>query len=83
MAAFQGRQAAGVAKAAESHRTRADQWAEKRRIVLQELVDTGLSLGAMARELTARKITTRNGGAWTAKACSRVIRRLELSPATA
>ena len=77
VAAFKGRQAAGVAKAAESHRARADQWAEKRRIVLEELVEAGHSLNAMARELTTRKVKTRNGGTWTAKAVSRVLDRLE------
>jgi DNA invertase Pin-like site-specific DNA recombinase len=78
VAAFQGRQAVGVARAAESHRTRADQWASKRQGIMEELVEAGLSLSAMARELTAKRITTRNGGAWTAQGVRNLIDRLGL-----
>lgn len=80
--AFQGRQGIGAANAAVSHRARADSWASKRRSVLEGLIEAGLSLNAMARELTARKIATRSGGTWTAKAVSRMVARLGLSPVT-
>lgn len=56
----------------------------KRRSILEELVEAGLSLNAMARELAARMITTRNGGtSWTAKGVSRALDRLEPAPAPA
>ena len=80
--AFQGRQGLGAANAATSHKERADSWASKRRSVLEGLIEAGLSLNGMARALTARKIATRSGGTWTAKAVSRVLTRLNLSPVT-
>ena len=42
-----------------------------------ELVEAGLSNRAMARELITRKITTRRGGAWSAKSVSRLRARLD------
>ena len=76
--AFKGRQGLGIARAAVSHKARADEWAEKRRGLLEELLAAGLNLSAMARELTARKITTRRGGQWHARTVANLLSRLEL-----
>jgi DNA invertase Pin-like site-specific DNA recombinase len=78
--AFQGRQSVGVARAAVSHKARADEWASKRRDLLAELLDQGLSFAGIARELTAKRITTRRGGCWTARSVSNLVQRLELVP---
>ncbi len=76
--AFKGRQGLGIARAAVSHKARADEWAEKRRGLLEELLAADLNLSAMARELTARKITTRRGGQWHARTVANLLSRLEL-----
>ena len=79
---FDGHRELGAERAAESHRTTADTWAEKRRPILVELVEAGLSLSGMARELTARKISTRRGGKWHARGVKALLARLDLAPAT-
>ena len=80
---FEGRRDLGAARAGESHRARADEWAAKRKPVIAELVAAGLSNNAIARELTGRGITTRRGGSWTATGVARIRARLGLIEATA
>lgn len=75
---FEGKRKLGAMRAGESHKAAADQWAEKRRGIMVELVEAGMSLHAMARELTARRITTRRGGAWNSTSVHRLILRLGL-----
>ena len=79
--AFQGRQSVGVVNAATINRTTADAWAAKRKPVLAKLVSEGLNLSAIARELTSRGISTRRGGAWSARIVSDLIGRLGLATA--
>lgn len=80
---FEGKREVGAMRAGESHRARADEWAEKRKPVIAELVAAGLSNNAIARELTGRGITTRRGGSWSATAVQRLRDRLGLIEATA
>ena len=63
--AFNGHRERGAKRAGAVHRANADTWAEKRREIMVELIEAGLSLRAMAKELTARRITTRRGGCWS------------------
>ncbi len=79
--AFRGRQGLGVARAAVSHRAKADAWAEKRRGLIAELRADGLSLSGIARELTAKGITTRRGGQWHARTVANLIDRLAVTAA--
>ena len=76
--AFKGRQGLGIARAAVNHKATADAWAEKRRALCAEVQAAGLSLSGMARELTARGITTRRGGQWHARTVANLLSRLEL-----
>src|SRR5262249_46664155 len=46
--------------------------------LLRELSTQGLSARAIARELTARKITTHKGGSWHAATVLRMLKRLSL-----
>jgi DNA invertase Pin-like site-specific DNA recombinase len=78
---FKGRQKAGAARAGELAKATADTWAEKRRDLLTELQTAGLSLSAIARELTARGITTRRGGQWHARTVANLIDRLAVPAA--
>lgn len=76
---FDGRRGLGAERAGEASRRRADQWAAKRRPVLESMVRQGLSNRGIARELTRRRITTpRGGGAWTATQVRRLRERLGL-----
>lgn len=74
---FDGKREIGAKRAGDIHRTGANEWASKRKPIIAELVEAGLSNGAIARELTTRKITTRRGGAWSAKSVSRLRARLD------
>lgn len=82
-AAFQGRQGAGAARSVEVRRAKADAFAEKRRGVVEPLLAAGLSFAKIADALTARGVKTARGGSWSAMAVSRLVKRLELAPATA
>lgn len=66
-------------KAGETHRTKADNWAEKRRPLIEDMVKEGLSNRAIARKLAEQGINTPRGGAWTATGVKRLLNRLELS----
>ena len=77
-ASFNGQADLGASRAGAVHRTNANQWASKRREIMVELIEAGLSLRAMAKELTTRRIATRRGGQWSACAVARLIRRLEI-----
>ncbi len=79
---FEGKRELGAQRAGETHIARADDWAEKRRPVIAELVTAGLSNNGIARELTARKINTPRGGRWTATSVQRLRQRLGLIDAT-
>lgn len=76
---FEGKRELGAARAGESHKATADAWAVKRKPVIAELVEAGFSNRAIARELTARGITTRRGGSWTATGVQRLRQRLGLT----
>jgi len=65
---------AGKARAADC---RAESW----RAIIENMLAEGLSLNAIARDLHARGETTVRGGAWTATAVRRLVKRLELVPA--
>ena len=67
---------AGKAAAAQA---RSEPW----RAVLSDMLDKGLSYGGIARELAAKGERTVRGGRWDAKAVSRMVARLGLTPATA
>lgn len=57
-------------------RKEARQRAKALRPVIYELQDQGLSLRAMARELTKRKVPTPRGGHWHPQLVARVVERL-------
>ena len=73
---FEGKRELGWARAGEVSKAKADEWAEKRRPIIEELVTAGFSNSGMARELTARGITTPRGGAWTATSIRNLRQRL-------
>jgi DNA invertase Pin-like site-specific DNA recombinase len=62
--------------AGAGHRKRANEWAEKRRTLVAELVAAGFSNSAMANELNERAIRTRRDGQWTATSVKRLRERL-------
>jgi len=67
----------------EAKAKNADARAEPWRATLQAMLDKGLSYGGIARELDGNGDRTPRGSRWSDMAVSRMIRRLELSPATA
>jgi len=71
----------GNAAGVQGARRAADERAASWRTIFEEMVAKGLSLNAMARELDGNGDRTPRGGTWTAKACSRMIDRLCLTPA--
>ena len=81
-AAFQGRQEAGAARSVEVRKAKADAFAEKRRAVVEPMLDAGLSFAKIAEALTAKGITTARGGSWSAQQVIRTVARLGLTPAT-
>ena len=76
---FDGRREVGAARAGVSHRRRADEWAEKRKPVIAELVAAGHSNSGIARELNTGGVNTRLGGSWTATGVARIRARLGLT----
>ncbi len=70
-----GARAAGVVSKAK-----ANEHAMKIEPVLRHVLNelSGASLGRLAQELECRRVPTSRGGAWTAKAVSRVLERLRL-----
>lgn len=75
---FEGKRDIGAKRAGVVHKAKADEWAEKRKPLIAELVAAGHSNSAVARELTARGVNTRRGGDWTATGVSRIKARLGL-----
>jgi DNA invertase Pin-like site-specific DNA recombinase len=73
----------GNGRAMEAKSKNADARAEPWRATLQDLLDKGLSYGAMARELDGNGDRTPRGSRWSDMAVSRMIDRLglELAPA--
>jgi hypothetical protein len=57
-------------------RTEANERAESLRPIIEPMRAKGLSLGAMARELTRRKIKTPRGGKWHAETIRQIVQRL-------
>lgn len=53
--------------------------AEERREVIEELIDEGLSLNAIAARLNNASIRTPRGGVWTCTAVKRAMARLEIA----
>ncbi len=81
--AFQGRQGTGAARSVEVRQAKSAAFAEKRRAVVEPMLAAGLSYARIANALTAKGITTARGGSWSPMAVSRMVARLELSPAPA
>ena len=50
--------------------------------MVEPMLAAGLSFAKIAEALTAKGITTARGGSWSAMAASRMVKRLELDPAT-
>jgi DNA invertase Pin-like site-specific DNA recombinase len=68
----------GAERAGAVHASKADQWAEKRRSLLAELVANGMSNTAIAQTLNDRGIMTPREGKWTATSVRRLRERLGL-----
>lgn len=73
----------GNGKAMEGKARAADARAEPWRAILSDMLDRGLSYGGIARELDGQGEQTPRGSRWSDVAVSRMIKRLELVPATA
>ena len=73
---FEGKREIAAKRAGDVHKAGADSWAALRQPIIAELVAAGMGDSAIARELEARRITTRRGGAWSAKSVGRLRARL-------
>lgn len=64
-------------KAAKVISDKADAFAEKMKVTVQRMLDTGMSYRAIAAELNENGTKTARGGNWDAKTISRMVQRWE------
>jgi DNA invertase Pin-like site-specific DNA recombinase len=67
----------GIARAHDAVRQQSAAFDARVAPIVTELRANGMSLQAIARELTARHVATRRGGAWTATAVSKLLARTQ------